>query len=151
MTFDFRSLVLSEVDISRSDTNILKPGRYVCKVTDAKVDAKDGKYSLVVQLQDTASDGQIRAYLTLHNPNSAKATEVGQKQLKQLAVFGGHKDPNNAPSHGVDSFKGLVAGVCVAENTYNGKTRSQVSYFFDPKELGVESAEFGDFTSDIPF
>lgn len=143
MSFDFKSIALGEVDISRPAGNYLGVGRHIVKVTDAKIEPKNGNYSAVMQFECVDTGNQIRDYILIHHTNP-KAVEIGKQKLKQIAVYGGHVDPDNAPSHGIGSFKGLVVGISVQEDDYNGKKTNKIKFYFDPKEMGHDSKEFDD-------
>lgn len=147
MSFDFKSMVLGDVDISRPGNVYLDIGRHIVRVTEAKIEPKNGNYSAVVQFEDDRG-AQIRDYILVHHSNP-KAVEIGKQKLKQIAVYGGHEDPDNAPSHGINSFVGLKVGINVVEEEYNGKTRSKIQYYFDPIEVAATAADFVE--DDLPF
>lgn len=135
MTFSFNSLVLSGVKAA-SGVSVLSPGRYVCKVTDVEIkDTKDGKGKrMVVKLKEVNDKGVITDFINLHLPNSERATEIGQEQLKALLVHGGHPDPDNPGLHGLSAIKGLTVGVIVGtEKRLNGSGDSAaVKGYIDP-------------------
>ncbi len=127
--FDFGSLNLNNV-IAATAATVLAPGRYVCTTSDAKIEStkdKAGKF-ISVRLRDVKGRGIITARLNIHN-KSAQAVQIGLEQLKGLLVAGGHPDPDNIGSCGVDSINGLTVGVVVKPDSYNGEERSQVGAF----------------------
>lgn len=131
--FSFSSLVLSGVQAA-AGVSVLAPGQYVCKVTDVELrDTKDGKGKrLMVKLKDTQDKGIITDFINLFLPNSEKATQIGQEQLKALLVHGGHPDPDQIGQHGLQSIKGLVVGVIVGtEKDTDGNKRACVRGYID--------------------
>ena len=144
MSFSFDKLNLSGVEVS-SASNMLKPGRYVCKAKHAKLkDTKSGGKMIEVELEDVASGCSIRAFLNIHVPHSDQATRIGREQLKALLTHGGHRDPDNIGSAGIQSINGLKSGVLITEETYvkDGQTRtgSNVSGFFSPEGFKSSSS-----------
>lgn len=164
--FNFRDLTLKGIQAS-SGAAVLPPGKYVCKVSDAKMDkTRNGGWQLIVKLTDSSGAGSITEWLTIFNPNSEEAQRINRERMKALLVHGGHPDPDNIGAHGVESIKGLVVGVAVHTESYkdrDGKDRqgTRVHYFFDPKEIGSEGGaspagsaggtSFDDFDDDIPY
>tara|TARA_R110002124_G_scaffold159517_2_gene326771 strand:+ start:8763 stop:9251 length:489 start_codon:yes stop_codon:yes gene_type:complete len=141
MAFSFNELNLSATKLS-SGSSTLKPGRYQCEVTDAKLkDTRTGGKQIEVSLNDLAGGGAIRVWLNVHLPNSVEATRIGREQLKAMLTYGGHATPDNPSDLG--SLKGLKPGVSVASDSYvsDGETRtgSTVKGFFDPAEIGGTS------------
>lgn len=155
MSFSFDKLNLSGVEIS-SASNMLKPGRYVCTAKNAKLkDTKSGGKMIEVELEDTASGNSIRGFLNVHVPHSEQATRIGREQLKALLTHGGHRDPDNIGSAGIQSINGLKTGVLIVSETYqkDGQTRtgSAVGGFFSPKGFEqTNSAPQGSPSSIVP-
>jgi hypothetical protein len=152
--FDFSQLNLDDVQAA-SAPGFLPPGRYVCKTSDAKVEAtkdKGGNF-VAVRLRDVTGKGTIIARLNVRN-RSAEATRIGLEQLKALLVCGDHPDPNNIGALGVSSINGLTVGVIVKHEMYNGEDRSSVSGFCKPSDVSgyegtVPETRVG--SDDIPF
>ena len=162
--FNFRDLNLKNIQASTGSA-VLPPGRYACKVNEAKLEkTSTGGWQLVVSLVDSAGGGSIKEWMNIHNPNSEDSTRINRERLKALLVHGGHPDPDNIGQFGVESMRGLVVGVAVRSESYKDKTGkdregTRVHYFFDPKELGDAPAaesggnrdSFADFKDDIPY
>lgn len=167
MAFNFRDLSLSGVQAS-SGVSTLQPGKYVCTIKEAKIEqTRNGGAQMVVSLV-SEGNGTIKDWIGIHNPNSQEAQRINRERLKALLVHGGHKDPDNIGSHGVESMKGLKVGVAVKSDPYtddkgNERNGSRVHYYFDKAELGgaVEAgglsggspgaAGFDEMEDDIPF
>lgn len=141
-TFNFRDLSLSGVQAS-SGSATLQPGRYLCKIKEAKIEpTRNGGSQMVISLV-AENQGSIKDWIGIYNPNSAESQRINRERLKALLVHGGHVDPDNIGSHGVESMKGLLVGVAVRSEKYNDKdgkekVGSRVHYYFDKSELGVE-------------
>lgn len=159
MAFSFNDLNLSGVEAA-GGSSTLKPGRYQCKVTDAKLrDTRSGGKQIEVSLEDVSGGGAIRCWINVFVPSSDQATRIGREQLKALLTFGGHTNPDKPGDIG--SLKGLKPGVSVSSQTYTKdgeeRTGSSVKYFFDPAEIGASKASapagdgFSDLKDDIPF
>ena len=135
MDFSFSNLNLANVQAA-AGVSVLPPGRYACKVTDAKVEAtKDGTgRMIVVKLSDEGGKGVITDRLNVFN-KSPEATRIGLEQLKSLLVNGGHPDPDNIGAHGVQSIRGLTVGVLVGSEMYQGEARSRVKGYMDPATI----------------
>lgn len=118
--FDFGSLDLSEYDADSGEMR-LKPGRYVCRITEASLEkvtseGNKGGRRLQVVFADRDGHGTIRESINVHLPKSSEATEIGKKQLKTLLTHAGHPTPNNPGD--ISSIKGLVVGVNVDKDTF---------------------------------
>ena len=163
MSFSFNDLNLSGVQVTSGSTT-LKPGRYHCEITEAKLrDTRTGGKQVEVTLNDLGGSGSIRAWLNVHVPASEQATRIGREQLKAMLTFGGHASPDK-PSD-IASLRGLKPGVRVVSDTYQQdgeeRTGSTVKGFFDPSEIGGSAppSSSGDKTDkksddmddDIPF
>jgi hypothetical protein len=164
--FNFRDLNLKNVQAS-SGAAVLPEGKYVCKITDAKVDkTRNNGVQVILKLTDVGGAGSINEWLTIYNPNSEESQRINRERLKAVLVHGGHRDPDNIGAHGIESIRGLTVGVAVRNEEYtdrNGQKRigPSVHYFFDPKEIGFEGGSipqpagggsgFDDFPSDIPY
>ena len=140
MDFSFSNLNLSNVQAA-AGVSVLPPGRYVCKVTDAKIEStKDGSGRMVVvKLADEGGKGVITDRLNVFN-KSPEATRIGLEQLKALLVNGGHPDPDNIGAHGVQSIRGLTVGVLVGSEMYQGEARSRVKGYMDPAVINGNPA-----------
>jgi hypothetical protein len=157
--FNFRDLSLSGVQAS-SGTATLPPGRYLCTIKEAKIEpTSNGGSQMVVSLVADGK-GSIKDWIGIYNPNSSEAQRINRERLKALLVHGGHADPDNIGSHGVESMKGLKVGVAVRSESYkdksgNDKVGSRVHYYFDKNELGAAPAGAGGgvdgLEDDIPF
>jgi len=137
MSFSFNNLNLSGVSVSTS--SLLKPGKYVVRISDAKViDTSDrsGK-RLELNFAEVNGGGNIRHYVNLHLPKSPKATEIGKGQLKTILHFGGHANPDHPGD--VNTMKGLIVGIVVGTEVYNkdgeSRTTSKVDRVVDPHEV----------------
>ena len=136
----FDSLDLSDVTEDSGERR-LRPGRYVCKITDASIEStKDKKgRKVVVTLQDTAGNGGIVDYINVFLPGKEKAMEIGRKRLKTLLVHGGHENPDKPGD--IKNLIGMTVGVNVEAEPYtdqNGKEQmgSAVASwhpYFEPK------------------
>jgi len=161
MSFSFNDLNLSGVQVT-SGSDTLKPGRYHCEITEAKLrDTRTGGKQIEVSLKDLSGSGSIRCWLNVHVPSSEQATRIGREQLKAMLTFGGHASPDK-PSD-IATLKGLKPGVRVVSDTYQQdgeeRTGSTVKGFFDPSEIGGKSSappkenekSDDDLDDDIPF
>lgn len=162
MAFSFNDLNLSSLEVASGSTT-LKPGRYHCEVTDAKLrDTRTGGKQIEVSFNDLSGQGSIRAWINVHVPSSEKATRIGREQLKALLTFGGHSNPDHPED--IALMKGLKPGVSVVSDTYtkDGEERegSAVKGYFDPAEIGGtkakppadnQSDKKEDLDDDIPF
>lgn len=159
MSFNFNSfgdLDLTKVDASSSGT--LKPGRYLCKVTEAEFKKSAKALQVVVKLSDTASKDSIKDFINVRVFSSDEATGYGLQRLKKMLVAMGHPNPDKPGD--IATLRGREIGVVVKEDTYekDGEKRkgSKVSYYVSPDELqGVKPAAagggFDDMPDDIPF
>lgn len=166
MSFTFNTLNLKNVEVSGGGS-ILPVGNHVVKITDAKGEVKaTGAAQIVVSMQEVNGGRTITDWIIVHNPNHPKNAEIGQQSLKSLCTHGGHPDPDNPiPNGSFDSLKGLVCGIYVGEDTYNGKTSNKVKSYkpvnkADPNfdlaahqnPLGAAVAkQSNDMDDDIPF
>lgn len=143
--WSFRDLDLGGVEPERGSSS-LKPGRYVCKVTDVEIkDTRTEKGSgkrLVVTLTDMGGQGRVIDGINIAHTNPMTA-DIGRRRLKALLQFGGHRSPDHPGD--ISSLKGLVVGVNVeqGEDWTNdkgearkggGRPRENGAYF-DPAEL----------------
>jgi len=97
MTFNMNELSLANVEMKNVQRK-LKAGQYVCKVTDAKLQAtkaKNGSMIILVSFEDLKSGDTIDTSLNVHNVTSKQATQIGREQLKKLCVYGGHPTPDS--------------------------------------------------------
>jgi len=126
MSFNgFENMDLSGVEVKK---DILGVGEHVVKITDAKIEAKDRAHQLVLNYEN--DDGNIRQWIFVSHPSSSDAQRIGLEQIKKLLLVTGH-DGKVTPD--VAYFKGKTVGIGVKNDTYNGKTKTKVSYHFDPK------------------
>lgn len=130
MSFTFNTLNLKNVEVSGGGS-ILPVGNHVVKVTDAKGEVKPtGAAQIVVSMQEVNGGRTITDWIIVHNPNFPKNAEIGLSNLKSLCSHGGHPDPDNpVPNGSFDSLKGLICGIYVGEDTYNGKTNNKVKSY----------------------
>ena len=163
MSFSFSELNLTQV--ATQSGSVIKPGAYQCEVTKAELNkTRTGGHQVVVTLSDVKGSGTIRHFINVHNPNSQKATEIGQSELKTLLVHGGHPTPD-APGD-IKSLVGLKPGVRVIEDTYmkdgESRTGSSVRGYISPAEVGdtvssgsntsqSSASAGGDLDDNIPF
>lgn len=167
MSFNFNELNLSDAEVQTGGL-MLKPGRYVVKVKDAKVgDTKnrDGGKVMTVQLEDTNGGGSITHWINVAS-RSAEAQRIGRNELKTLLHFGGHPNPDRPGD--VALIKGLVVGCIVKPSkfTKNGveKEGSEVGNFVDPADIDPakytprpplaqkqQAPSVNQFSDDIPF
>lgn len=131
MTFSFSNLSLSGVTAATTG-GVLPPGRYVCTVRKAEIEDTKDKSGKKLMVLLACSQGVITDSINIYN-KSERATEIGLEQLKSLLVNGGHPDPDNIGAHGVGSIKGLVVGVVVGNEKYEGQDRSKVSGYLKPE------------------
>ncbi len=138
---------IADLDLSGSEAKaarggLLKPGRYLCRTSDAKVKPCSGGMQLNWTLTAVDGSGVIQDFIIYHH-TSAEAVRIGKDKIKAGLTFGGHPNPNKPGN--VNTYNDLLVGVTVVadDNTYvdkNGVTRtrgSQVQGYFDPKELGT--------------
>lgn len=139
MSFTFNSLNLSNVEVSNGGS-ILPVGNHVVQITDVKAEKKTtGAQQVVVSMKEVDGVRTITDWIIVHNPNHPKNAEIGLSQLKSLCHWGGHPDPDNPfPNGDVSVLKGLVMGIYVKEDTYNGKTSNKVASYKDPKKIDPE-------------
>jgi hypothetical protein len=138
--FDFSKLDLSKYEVDSGEER-LRAGKYVCKVTEAKIETmKSGNgRTLTLRLEDVKTGhGSIPMFITVEHNKSAKAEEIGLKQLKTLAAHGGLANPNQIGN--VKNLVGLQVGVKVSPEPWtddNGEERTGSAVdkwhpFFDP-------------------
>lgn len=140
--FNLTDLNLSDVDVS-SGGGLLKPGRYICKTSEAKLAplaSNDGSMKIEVKLTDTNGAGSYKASINVFNRSSAKNTEIAREQLKAMLFFGGHPSPNHPGP--ITTYNGLTVGVAIKEGkpyadktTGQMRTGSDLAAFFDPADL----------------
>ena len=136
-SFSFSNLSLAGVQAA-SGAGGLPPGRYACKTKGAEVvKTKDNKGAFIkVMLADEGGKGVITARINVFNQN-AEAVRIGKEQLRALAEFGGHQDPDNIGKHGIESLNGLRVGVLVGSEQYQGEDRSVVKGFMHPDAVAT--------------
>lgn len=140
---------LNLADVEIKTNTILKPGRHVVKIVEAKVVSNEKNKTHQLELEYKNDDGSLRQWIILNHPTSEAAVRIGKEQLKKLLLLTGH-DGNEAPSP--DYFKGKNVGVGVKEETYNQKTQTRVSYHFDAAEIADKSKASAEPLDDIiPF
>lgn len=139
---------MSLSDVQVNDTRILGVGKHVVSIVGAKVVANENNKTHQLELEYKNSDGTCRQWIILNHPTSSDAVRIGKEQLKKLLLLTGH-DGNSAPSP--DYFNGKTVGIGVKEEQYNGKTRTRVSYHFDPKEVASKSPSNDKLDDVIPF
>jgi hypothetical protein len=138
--FDFSQLDLSEYEVDSGEER-LRAGRYICKVTEAKVEPMKSKngYTLVLRLEDKVTGhGSIPMFITVKHSKSAKAQQIGLAQVKTLATHGGLPNPDKVGD--VKNLVGLEVGVKVSPEPWtddNGEERTGSAVdkwhpFFDP-------------------
>jgi len=134
-TFSFSNLSLAGIEAA-AGSSVLAPGKYVVKVTDAKVEDTKAGTGKVLKLRLSCKAGVISDNLNVANP-SPEATRIGLEQLKGLLVNGGHPDPDNIGQHGVASIVGLTVGVIVGSEMYQGSPSSKVNGYCKPDAVGA--------------
>jgi hypothetical protein len=131
MAFNFSEMDLTGVSVSTGG-NMLPPGDYVAKITEAKTILTKDKtgHRFEVKFQDTKGGGNITYWMNVNLPGKNDATKIGREQVKSLAYFGGHPTPDKPGD--VRTFVGLVVGIHVVKTVYDGKESSEVQYVCDP-------------------
>lgn len=160
MSFNFNSfgeLDLTKVDASSAGT--LKPGRYLCKVSEAEFKKTTKAMQVVVKLTDTSSKDSIKDFINVRVFSSDEATGYGLQRLKKMLVAMGHPNPDKPGDIG--TLRGREIGVVIKEDTYekDGEKRrgSKVSYYVTPDEIkgtkssGSTAGGFDNMPDDIPF
>jgi hypothetical protein len=139
MSFTFNNLNLKNIEVSGGGS-ILPVGNHVVEVTDVKGETKTtGAQQVVVSMREVDGVRTITDWIIVHNPNHPKNAEIGLSQLKSLCHWGGHPDPDNPfPDGNLSVLKGLMVGIYVKEDTYNGKTNNKVASYKDPKRINPE-------------
>jgi hypothetical protein len=140
MSFTFNNLNLKNIEVSNGGS-ILPVGNHVVEVTNVKGETKKGTgaQQIVVSMQEVDGVRTITDWIIVHNPNHPKNAEIGLSQLKSLCHWGGHPDPDNPfPDGDLSVLKGLMVGIWVKEDTYNGKTSNKVASYKDPKRINPE-------------
>jgi hypothetical protein len=137
MSFNFNELNLTDNEISTGAV-ILKPGKYVVKIKDTKVEpSKSGGMIMKVKLEDVNGGGSLNHWINLLVKTSAEATRIGRSELKTMLFYGGHPNPDRPGD--VNLINGLTVGVVIKEEKYtkNGmeKNGSAVAAFIDPAEV----------------
>lgn len=139
--FNFRELDLSAVKAS-GISNRLKPGNYVCTISEAKVEqtkSKNGYAAKVVFVADDMS-GEITNYFNVAHKNE-DTQRIGREQLKGLLVAAGHPNPDQPGD--ITSLLKLKVGVRVVEEPYmkDGQQRmgSAVAGFFAPSDYAKQA------------
>lgn len=107
----FGGLDLSDVEAEKAR---LRPGAYICRITDAEVKAtKDGKgRQVVVSYSDEGGGGEIQDWINVANP-SADAERIGKQKLKALLIACGHPSPDKPGD--INTMKGRRVGVRVEQ------------------------------------
>jgi hypothetical protein len=146
MSFSFSDLNLRDVSVSSGGG--LKPGDHICRVKDAEwVSTKSNGRAVKVTYESTERAGSIMQWINVYLPASPEGQRIGREQIKTLAVFGGHPDPDNLGMHGLASLKGLVIGLHIEASTYmkDGvrKNSSEIKYMFDAKSGEASSQPAG--------
>lgn len=144
--FNLTDLNLSGVEVS-SGGGLLKPGRYIVKTSEAKLEplaSNDGSVKIEIRLTDISGQGSMRVSLNVFNRTSPKNTEIAREQLKAMLFFGGHPNPNHPGA--ISTYNGLTTGVIIKEGkpytdkkTGATRTGSDLSTFIDPSEIDPES------------
>lgn len=106
------SISLAGVE-AREGVAVLPPGRHACVIKTMKVDTGPKDKRIVVGLEALNGSGSIQARLNLWASN-AEALRISREQLKALAVYCGHPNPDNPFLAGVDPFINAQVGVTVA-------------------------------------
>ena len=134
MAFSFNDLDLTNVNVSTGGA-MLSPGDYVAEITGAKMIKTKDKTGdrLEVKFSDVKGGGSINHWLNLNLPGKPEPTKIGREQLKTLAYFGGHPNPDK-PSD-VKTLVGLKVGIRVIETTYDNKKSAEVQYVCDPAKV----------------
>lgn len=164
MSFNFNELNLTDSEVS-SGSVILKPGKYVAKIKDAKVSPSkknDGSMVMSLRVEDVNGGGSINHWINILVKSSAEATRIGRSELKTMLFYGGHQNPDKPGD--VSTINGLTVGVLIGEEKYmkDGveKSGSTVKAFIDPAEVDpskftpkvLPAKKQGDgFGDDIPF
>lgn len=137
-------LNLSDVEV-KAPVSILGPGRHVVTIADSKVVANDSTKSHQLEIEYKNDTGTVRQWITLNHPTSADAVRIGKERLKSLLMHLGH-DGQEAPSP--DYFRGKQVGINIKEKLRDGKTRTEVNYYFTPPKEEVKKEKLDD---QIPF
>lgn len=167
--FNFRELDLSNVRAA-GISNRLRPGNYICTISDAKIEPMKSKngYSAKIVLVANDMSGEIPAYISVAHKNE-ETRRIGLEQLKGLLVAAGHPNPD-APGD-INSLVKLQVGVRVISEPYikDGQERegTAVAGFFAPGDfakqapvpVGAKAASSGgnanggvaDMKDDLPF
>lgn len=160
MSQDISDLDLSGNEARAARGGLLKPGRHLCRTSDAKAKACSGGMQLEVSLTEVNGIGAIKDFIIYHHTN-AEAVRIGRDKILAMLTFGGHRSPKKPGP--VASYNGLIVGVTVIpdDSEYTDskgvkrKRGSEVQGFFDPKELGVSTVGTGSRSTapddEIPF
>lgn len=136
----FANLDLSGVE---ADTYApLSPGEYSLRCTDVELNTGPNGMDkrLVVSLSDVNGAGSIKSNFNLVHKGSAKAQEIGLKQLKSFLLSGKHPNPDNPGD--VNTLKGLIVRAYIGMGKpYIGKdgqerTSPEVKRYLLPDEVG---------------
>jgi hypothetical protein len=153
--FDFGSLSLKGIKAATGGA-VLPKGRYVCEVKDAKIeDTKDktGKM-LVIRCVEQDGKGVITDRFNIKN-KSAEATRIGLEQMRRMLEIGGHPDPDNVGALGLSAINGLIVGIVVGTEKYEGEDRSKVTSYINPADVlssgAKPAAAAGSIGGDVPF
>lgn len=156
MSFTFSSF--GEIDLTKVEASVggtLKPGRYICTVTEAEFKKTPKAMQVVVKLTDGVSKDAIRDFINVRVFSSDEATGYGLQRLKKLLMAMGHPNPDKPGD--ISSLRGRTVGVVVKEEAYekDGEKRmgSRVSYYFSPEKTAAGGAPSGldNMPDDIPF
>jgi len=117
MSWSFRDLNLTGVEVQTGGS--LKPGRYVCRVSDPKIkETRNGGRQVEVRLTDINGSGSVRDFISVYVPgnteNAQTAQRIGRERLKSLLVFGGHPNPDEPGD--IKTLDGLIVGVNVEQS-----------------------------------
>lgn len=123
-------LNLSDVEV-KAPVSILGPGRHVVTIADSKIVSNDSTKSHQLELEYKNDTGTVRQWITLYHPSSVDAVRIGKERLKGLLLHLGH-DGKSAPSP--EYFRGKQVGINIKEKLRDGKTRTEVNYYFTPSK-----------------
>lgn len=108
----FGSIDLSDVEAD-AGKNKLRPGAYICRISDAEVKETKDQKGRMVYVKYTAIEGgsgDVEEYINVHNP-SEQAQDIGLRRLKALLIACGHPNPNRPGD--INTLKGKTVGVRV--------------------------------------
>jgi len=147
MSWNFKNLNLKHV--SADGPPRTGEGDYICTITKAELNEKNGRTSVWVHFQ--TDDGYTFIdFCTMHHTDKGEKPQngvrIGQARLKSILEKGGHPNPDEPED--ISSLKGLKVGVRLRlPKDANGNVEQWGSDSTGWKQSGVKPMPFGAYYS----